>query len=176
MHTGNIVVTGKRIEEELFGRAVLEDKVPQYESYVKALAIIKTMPNNICPTNPVRDFAKLLRLEVANILCPQELVNIRFFTAVGSSFDRWHGVDAVIEYITDAGDLVIATIDITKKTAKPDGKADIIFTVPKDGLPDYPKVIRDNYDQYDKNEFCKYVNLLAGEVAKVIKQKLALAN
>lgn len=176
MHTGNIVVTGKRIEEELFGRAVLEDRVPQYEPYAKALASIKTMPSNGSPENPLKDFAKLLRLEVANILCPQELVNIKFFTAVGSSFDRWHGVDAVIEYITAAGNVIIATIDVTKKTDKPDGKADIIFTVPKDGLPDYPKAIRDSYDQYDKNEFCKYVNLLTGQIIKVIKNKLALTS
>jgi len=173
MYTGNMIVTGKRIEEELFGKAVDGNKIPQYEPYTKALANIKTMPSNSHPKSPIKDFARLLCLEVIKQSSSQDT---KFYTAVGSAFDRWHGVDAVIELATEAGKQIIVTIDVTKKAAKPDGKADIIFTVPEDGLPDYPKVIRDSYDQYDKNEFCKHINLLAGEVVKVIKQKLSLAN
>ena len=74
---------------------------------------------------------------------------ISFYTAVGSHLDRWHGIDGFFEYsYEEDGHMkrVVATTDVTTNPHKDSHKADIIISVPKDGIdttdPDYKDVVK----------------------------------
>lgn len=166
----NVRYNGKKVEAELFGQ-VKSNSDNQYQTYERALADVKQAKINNDPLNPVKDFAKLLRLKVANRLSPEDPSRVKFYTAINTPLDLKHGVDAVIEFTPVSSRAIRVTIDITMNPDKIDGHADIVFSVPTGGLPDYPKTVRDRYDKEDRDEFCKYVDSLAEEVCEHLKSE-----
>lgn len=136
--------TGALMERELFG--ITEKKVPlqNYVKYKEALNIVKRSQPFNDPSHPKPKFANDLVETVAKLLQLNKKGDLSFFTAVGSLLDKWHGVDAIIEWQDEKGKKSIVTLDVTTNPAKgEEHKADIVFSVPKDGLD--PNLDADDY-------------------------------
>lgn len=111
--------TGRLLEEEALG--VCRAKAGPYQSWKKALAaVLANQPWD--PSDPGPRFASDLHAEVALCLGLEDWSVLRYYTAVGSDFDVWHGVDAFLIF---QGEMV--TIDVTTNPEKLNGyKADFI--------------------------------------------------
>jgi hypothetical protein len=82
------------------------------------------------PTNPAKPFAKELRLAVIDELGLEEdadLDRIRYYSAVGTALDHFHGVDAWMEFVPEHGRPAVVTMDATMNPDKLAHKADIII-------------------------------------------------
>lgn len=113
--------TGRFFETDNFGESLARDT--QYLEYDKALEEVKNnQPWD--PTDPKPRFANDLHAEVALELgLKDDWSELRFYTAIGSALDHYHGVDAFFEF-----DEARVTMDITKNPAKASGyKADFII-------------------------------------------------
>ncbi|MBI5793623.1 hypothetical protein HZA87_00855 [Candidatus Uhrbacteria bacterium] len=81
------------------------------------------------PTNPRKPFAKELRLAVIDELGLEEdddLDRIRFYSAVGTPLDVFHGVDGWIEFVPEKGSIQMITLDVMLDPGKVSHKADVI--------------------------------------------------
>lgn len=113
--------TGKFFEADNFGESLCKDT--GYVEFPTALEEVKNnQPGD--PTDPKPRFANNLHAEVAEGLgLKDDWSELRFYTAVGSALDHYHGVDAFFEF----GDARV-TMDITQNPAKSGGyKADVII-------------------------------------------------
>lgn len=119
---------GERVERELFGETKKpEGPQPDYLSYDKAMADVRKRQYT-APEDPSEDFAAAVLASLEEELNAPE--KIKFYTAIGTLLDRDHGIDAWFEY---EGRMV--TIDVTTvQGGKGRTKADIDFSVPRDGL------------------------------------------
>jgi hypothetical protein len=87
------------------------------------------------PTNPEKGFPKDLRLAIAEQLgleSDEEMNRLKYYTAVGSPLDLFHGVDAfiVLEGKNPGDPFKMVTFDVTLKSeasAKQDAKANVII-------------------------------------------------
>lgn len=113
--------TGRFFETDNFGESRCKHP-EQYQKYSDAIADVKNnQPGD--PTDPKPRFANNLHTEVATELgLGDDLSQLRFYTAIGSALDHYHGVDGFFEF----GEARV-TMDITQNPAKEGGyKADII--------------------------------------------------
>lgn len=86
------------------------------------------------PTNPEKDFPRELRLAIAEELSlesDEEMDRLKYFTAVGSPLDLFHGVDAfiVLEGKNPGDPFKMVTFDVTLReeaSAKRDAAANVI--------------------------------------------------
>lgn len=81
------------------------------------------------PTNPAKPFAKELRLAVIDELGLEDdevMDRIRFYSAVGTPLDVFHGIDGWIEFFPDDGFPRMVTLDVTMDPGKVEHKADVI--------------------------------------------------
>ena len=81
------------------------------------------------PTNPNKPFAKELRLAVIDQLGledDEDLDRVRFYSAVGTPLDVFHGVDGWIEFVLEKGVSRMVTLDVTMDPGKLEHKADVI--------------------------------------------------
>lgn len=82
------------------------------------------------PTNPGKDFARDLRIEVIdrlNLAKEEDMEKVRFYTAVGSPLDVFHGVDAFLEYADKEGEIHRVTFDLSLDSEKEERrKADLV--------------------------------------------------
>lgn len=126
---GMLLYTGHLFEEEVFGRC--RAKANGYIPYRQALAEVEAnQPWD--PTDPGTRFANDLHAEVASALGLDDWTGLRFFTAIGSALDRYHGIDAFFRF-----GIAIVTLDVTLNDAKRNGyKADII--VPSAAVEEAP--------------------------------------
>ena len=117
------------------------------------------------PTNPNKPFARDIRiafqdlLENAKALREEDRDLIRFFTAVGTPLDKFHGVDGWLEYL-DPKDRkrYFATFDFTKNPNKKVYKSDIM--VSEQDLPDptlESKEYLEKIDEYAKEALKKII-------------------
>ena len=155
--------TGGIVEQELLGKSQYErithkDSTDfEYIPYGRALAILKDM-QPFDPTEPEPDFAYTVHSLIYDSL-GLDASDVRFYTAVKSPFDRFHGVDAWFE-VDAGGQRKIVTVDVTMNANKEDGhKANIIFLVPNGGLD----------RKVDKDQFMEYSTRLASEVVMHLK-------
>jgi len=92
------------------------------------------------PTNPRQPFANELRLAIGDALGlvdDADLNRLKFFTAVGTPADVFHGIDGWIEYEAKRGnDSVIVTLDATKNPNKETAKADMVIPLIPDAEED----------------------------------------
>jgi hypothetical protein len=94
-------------------------KYDTYVPYAQAIELVKQhQPSPLERSKPLRD----LRAKVA-LLCGNISVPVKFFTAVGTPLDIYHGIDAFFEQGTH-----IATIDVSLRD-KESYKADILVNV-----------------------------------------------
>jgi hypothetical protein len=142
---------GKIVESELLGETkkeiVIFDQLHETETYMKykeAVNFAKSHQRGD-PFNPKRFFPKSLRdaLKEQESLHVTDEDQIGFYTAVNSPLDRYHGVDAFVEYKQE-GKSIIITIDVTMNSSKDSYKADVILAIPSGGLD--PK--DEGYQQY----------------------------
>jgi len=168
MHFKHSESTGGLVEQELLGKSLYENKEREnfseygYTTRDHSFRVLKDM-QSFDPTDPQPDFANTVHYYVFNGL-GLEAENVRFFTAVKSPLDRFHGVDAWFEIDDDTTTTVI-TIDVTMNPNKETGhKADIIFLVPSGGLD----------RKVDKGQFLEYSQKLANEVIEFFHKQRRL--
>ncbi|MFA4995977.1 MAG: hypothetical protein WC536_02420 [Patescibacteria group bacterium] len=132
--------TGGILEEELLGRIESEGEVSlknlkKYIKYRQAIDLVKKIqPKDSDPSDPEPYFASDLFAELAEDLELEDYGNLRYYTAVGSRMDFFHGVDAFFEWELDDGRIVQATVDLTMNSEKEDYKADLVIQVKDDDL------------------------------------------
>ncbi len=111
--------TGTEVEEEVIGHALVRWN-GQYVPFTRALQVIKThQPWD--PSNPEPKFASELRKAVAKELRLSDSRELKFYTAVGSPLDYFHGIDC---FFCFEGKIV--TIDLTINPTKQVAKADLV--------------------------------------------------
>ena len=165
--------SGKMNEEDLFGklrpsRKYIEahESMANADGYVirdVAIDIIRKYSNQD-PINPTQPFAKELRLAVMDELSfetDQEMNRLKFYTAVGTSADVFHGIDGWFEYVDDDGVRVIVTIDVTKNPKKDEWKADVI--IPEVADP-----------EEDETKFLEETERYAKEIVKQFEVKMSM--
>lgn len=100
-----------------------------YVSYEESMELIRcySAPD---PTNPEKPFAKELRLaiiESLGITDDSVADRVKFYSSVGTPFDKLHGVDGWVEF--DPGEEeepIVVTMDVTLDRTKDEHKADVI--------------------------------------------------
>lgn len=103
------------------------------------------------PTNPSQPFARELRLAVIEQLGledEQDMDRVRFFSAVGTPLDVFHGIDGWIEFVPDQGPPRIVTLDVTLDPGKEEHKADIIVQEVPDPSEDEKRFLALVYNTY----------------------------
>lgn len=155
-------MTGGEHERDTFGALKLkkqfmagEDGV-EYLPYEDAIRYVKERTEQD-PENPTGEFANDLRLELIDKIAENFKGNgkVAIYATNGTPIDRFHGVDAFVEY-TEAGNKRVAraTLDVTVNTAKgAEYKADIVFTAPPEP---------------DADEYLAYVEEIAQQVMDVL--------
>ena len=115
------VYTGGMLEEDLLGKIEREDGRKERGSYLPFKAAIELVKNSQPgdPTDPEAGFANDLHTMVAEKLGLEDYSHLKFYTAVGSELDLYHGIDAFFE-IDDprTGKIYRLTLDITLRSTK----------------------------------------------------------
>ncbi|MFA5163660.1 MAG: hypothetical protein WC441_04025 [Patescibacteria group bacterium] len=114
-------------------------KFDTYLPYDKAIELVKDcQPFN--PESPSPDFAKKLHAAIESYIKIGDGLSLKFFTAVNSHLDYFHGVDAFFE-ISDQSDNIAArtTIDIKKYNPEKAIKADLLMVVTETEKEAYEK-------------------------------------
>jgi len=149
---------GESRYEQITGERSPEFK---YREPDQAFRLVKEM-QPFDPTRPIPEFAYMVRRIIFKELKLSLEAQLRFYTSVESSLDRYRGIDGWFE-IDNEDEEIRVTVDITKNTdAKDTGyKANIVFLVPDDGLD----------RKVDREQFIKYSLELAHEVVELFRQQ-----
>ena len=115
------------------------------------------------PTHPKKAFPNDLRIAIADALglaTTEELNRLKYYTAVGSPLDLFHGVDAFIELEgkTPEEQSRIVTFDVTLRTeaaAKRGANADVIIR---------------ELNAEDKKQYFKNLDAIAAQAAPFLKK------
>ena len=144
--------SGRELETDVFGSFKKSKKFIDayraaagesgYVTYGLAMDLIRQFGESD-PTNPDKEFATDLRIEISERLglSPEEEDRLKFYSAVGTPLDLYHGVDAWLEYeLSETGERISLTMDVTKRGDKiSEGhKADFI-------IPEAPEPESDAY-------------------------------
>lgn len=103
------------------------------------------------PTNPTKPFANEIRLAVAEELGledDEDLDRLRFYSAVGTPLDVFHGVDGWIEFHMEGGASRIVTMDVTLDPGKTEHKADVIVHAVPDPSENEKQFMELVYEEY----------------------------
>jgi hypothetical protein len=159
--------TGKIIEREILGKIekerskerpdVFENLEKTYLPYKKAMEAVKRM-QPFDPSDPEPGFANDLHATIAERLKLEDYSRLRFFTAISSHLDIWHGVDAFFE-LDSKEKKIIVTLDVTSNPNKDSCKADVLVEIPSEGLD--PKE--------DRIEYMEKIEEVADKVVSLIK-------
>lgn len=125
------------------------------------------------PTNPTKQFAKDLRIEVLDKMIERGWIEeteedqdrVKFYTASGTPLDTLHSADAFVEFQDKAGKLHRVTFDLTTNPNKRAYKENIVVQE----LPD-PKLEEETEDYH-----VAIKNYAEQVIAKIEDQKLAKA-
>lgn len=167
--------SGRIYEHNLFGEVKTDS--PSYKEEIRkckpdssgyipfkcALEVVKKFqPGD--PVNPSHEFANTIRIAVIDELGiedPEQMEKIRFYTAVGSPLDHWHGVDAFIEVDFGNGKKEISTFNssLRQDRAVEDIKADILVG----SLPD---------PEESEKEYWKKIEEIAKKAAEKIRPRV----
>ena len=159
-------MTGAEHEKDTFGTVRLRkqfmsgDRGVEYLPYDEAIRFVKERIEQD-PENPSGEFANDLRLELIDMIEAELNGNgkLEVFATNGTPIDRFHGVDAFVEY-TEEGrrGIARATLDVTVNTAKGDEyKADVVFEAPPEP---------------DSEEYLPYVADVARRVLEILKPQV----
>jgi len=110
---------GKNVEIAFLGRVIVRWD-GEYRPYREAMDEVRRFqPGD--PSDPKCRFANDLHALVALGLDLENWSELKFYTAVGTALDVYHGVDGFFEFRGK-----VATIDGTVNPEKLDGKADVV--------------------------------------------------
>jgi hypothetical protein len=116
------IAEGTDLEQALLGKPSVQSEEVEYMSFQEAADFVKEHQQNL----PGRSRAlRELRNEVAAD-CKDKTKPVKFFTAVGTSLDIYHGVDGFFEQ-----DGRIATLDVSMRE-KESYKADVLLVASLD--------------------------------------------
>ena len=114
-------LTGRLFEWSVLGKALTTpENLLGYLPFKKAMALAKKLT---CwnPTDPEPRQANNLHFYVCEALKVEDYSKVRFYSALGTPLDFFHGVDCWIEY-----DSRVVTIDLTANGHKDYHKADVV--------------------------------------------------
>jgi len=182
--------TGKEYEYDLLGK--LDTDNPAFQSelkklqsaavnrgyhprqadslpYREAVALSKKFqPGD--PTNPVRAFAKELRLALAEKLgleSDEQMDKLKIFTTLGGPLDA-HGVDGFISYACPADNggerEVTVSFDVTRNPIKDEAPKAADLLIGGD-IPD------PSDENYKEDEYLGVIEGYAGKMARIIQEK-----
>jgi len=133
-----------------FEKEPAENSIADYKSFIEntyatfdeALNIARrSQPEGYDPADPNMKFgfANDLHAVIAEKLSPEDYSKLKLYTAVNSHLDIYHSSDAFFELetsdpATGRKFYAIVTLDVTLNPQKREGKADVTFTCPKEGL------------------------------------------
>jgi len=117
---------GTEFEWDIFG--AVDTKNPEYQKELAkvtkqngfvfehdALKLVKKFqPED--PRNPERAFARDLRIEIIDQLGlteEKDMDRVKFYTAIGTPLDKWHGIDGFFEIEEANGQIIRITLDAT---------------------------------------------------------------
>ncbi len=118
------------------------------------------------PTNPAKPLANELRMAVIDELgleTDADMDRIKFFTAIGTPLDHFHGVDAWIEFVPEVGPPRRVTIDVTLNPNKETHKADVIvqeFPDPSENEERFMELVYDKYAPQLADKLRPAVNMM----------------
>lgn len=104
------------------------------------------------PADPSSRAANNLQVLIAEALGAEDYSEVKLYTAVGSALDKFHGVDAFVEWMG-----FVVTIDLTANLLKDVYKADII--IHEDEI----------YDQ-------EQLWIVAEQIAQLLRQRVMVLN
>lgn len=138
--------TGELLQHETLGEPLHPDAETgelEYLPYRTAMSVVREM-QPFDPTDPTPSFANDLHATVAEKLGLTDYSTLRFYTALGTSLDRHHGVDGFFEWDAPEGGTAVVTLDITLRD-KGAYKADVLLWVADEAALDRQNE-RDHYD------------------------------
>ncbi len=162
------VYTGKIAETEMLGKTEREKSLKiSYLPYRSAMALVRqTQPGTsdsnykFGPSDPEPYFANDLHASIAELLELDNYDQLRYYTAVGSELDRYHGVDAFFDYfLEDPDHSVTITLDLTLNPHKEEYKADVVLQASEEDLD-----LKGN-----KKGYSRLVEESANKIANAIK-------
>jgi len=160
------IYTGKLAEYELLGEVLKKpEETLEYIPYRDAIEAIKKKQPWKDPTNPEKKFPNDLHKKIAAKLCPTNYKRLRFYTAVGSELDRFHGVDAFFELDfveSEKIKTIRVTFDLTINPKKEEYKADELVFVPEEAID-----FEENLKEYEE-----VVSEAAKKISKIFEKKL----
>lgn len=150
--------SGKLVEQELLGSIKREQQTTfnrlhevetEYMGYQPSLEYVKNHQRGD-PYNPKRFFPRSImeELRASPELSIEDENQLGYYTAVGSAFDLYHGIDAFFEYKAHSGQVVRITIDVTTNPNKDRYKADVVLAIPSGGLDTSDANYRELIAQY----------------------------
>jgi hypothetical protein len=88
------------------------------------------------PTHPNKPFARDVRIGLLDLMMGKKWITeseedqdrVKFYTAVGTPLDKFHGIDAFMEYKDPNGKKYRVTFDLTLNPKKPEAKSDIVVS------------------------------------------------
>ena len=88
------------------------------------------------PTHPNKPFARDIRISLLDLMINKGLIteteenqdSVKFYTAIKTPLDTFHGIDGFIEFKDKDGKKYSATFDLTLNSKKQGYKSDIIVT------------------------------------------------
>jgi hypothetical protein len=161
--------TGGIIQHELLGAVdkkketdFLREVESSYLNFRDSMELVKRCQMDESAI-PKTEFARELRKRIIKLLKLDNPRNLKFFTAVNSYLDHKHGIDAFMELEAEDGRILRVTFDCTKNTDKgEEGKADVVFLVPSDGID----------RKTDKKQFNEVINDVAKRASVVLRQQI----
>ncbi|MBU4348163.1 hypothetical protein KJ671_01485 [Patescibacteria group bacterium] len=120
-----------KLQKESAEEGVENDHIP----YEKAVKLAKKF-QPFDPTHPNKPFARDIRISLLDLMINKKLITeseedqdrIKFYTAVKTPLDIFHGIDAFIEFEDSNKKKHLVTFDLTINPQKIECKSDIIVT------------------------------------------------
>lgn len=180
------------LHQEQEGRSETDNPTEKFEKILKIKELAQREFQNtldLADRNKYIDFKNSMKLveqcQIGNPEKPSQLFSralynnikdrfvdkyiLKFFTAAGGThLDVAHGIDCFFKlYDKKSGqELAMATIDLTKRTGKTQGKADVIFNISEEDCDKYDA--SSNNKNFDKNFFSKKIDEFAEETVNIL--------
>ncbi len=139
--------TGRLFEKEVLATCLLHWKQGQaYDGFQKSMWLVM-MCQPWDPSDPSTRAGNDLHCQVALALGLEDWGELRFFSALGSPLDRFHGIDGFFEWRG-----TVVSIDLTTDPKKVEYKADIVI--------------------HDTDEDDSWMTI-AGEIAHLLRRRTA---
>ena len=152
-------------EHEVMGTTRHPEKGVPYKNYQEAVNEVRAATSEEKAESPEGGIGVDLRLDVEDQWNESKMKidgdTIRFYNALHTALDLYHGVDGFIELLRKDGSTYIVTLDVTQRTDKlQDGhKADVVFAPPTDPTE-------------DEDAYLEEIAELATNITRILQNKI----